>query len=71
MLYYFDINTYIITTVSGVSNTLMRCATLRLQLVILIFAMLQVEHLHVVLQHIKLKLVTVIFEILIPIKLPT
>ena len=49
----------------------MRRATLPLQLVILIFAMLQVEHLHVVLQNIKLKLVTVIFEILIPIKLPT
>ena len=33
MLYYFDINTCIVTTVSGVSNTLTRRATLRLQLV--------------------------------------
>ena len=33
MLYYFDINTCIVTTVSGVSNILMRRATLRLQLV--------------------------------------
>ena len=33
MLYYFDINTCIVTTVSGVSNTLTRHATLRLQLV--------------------------------------
>ena len=28
MLYYFDINTCIVTTVSGVSNTLTRRATL-------------------------------------------
>ena len=33
MLYYFDINTCIVTTVSGVSDTLTRRATLRLQLV--------------------------------------
>ena len=33
MLYYFDINTCIVTTVSSVSNTLTRRATLRLQLV--------------------------------------
>ena len=32
MLYYFELNTCIVTTVSGVSNTLTRCATLRLQL---------------------------------------
>ena len=33
MLYYFDINACIVTTVSGVSDTLTRRATLRLQLV--------------------------------------
>ena len=33
MLYYFDINTCIITTISAVSKTLTRRATLRLQLV--------------------------------------
>ena len=33
MLYYFAINTCIVTTVSGVSDTLARRATLRLQLV--------------------------------------
>ena len=32
MLYYFDINTCIVTTVSGVSDTLTRRATLHLQL---------------------------------------
>ena len=36
MLYYFDINTWIVTTVSGVSDTLTRRAMLRLQLVIII-----------------------------------
>ena len=33
MLYYFAINTCIVTTVSGVSDTLARRATMRLQLV--------------------------------------
>ena len=33
MLYYFDINKWIVTTVSGVSDTPTRRATLRLQLV--------------------------------------
>ena len=33
MLYNFDIDTWIVTTVSGVSDTLTRRATLRLQLV--------------------------------------
>ena len=33
MRYYFDINTCIVTTVSGVSDTLMRHVTLCLQLV--------------------------------------
>ena len=36
MRYYFDINTCIVTTVSGVSDTLTRRATLRLQLVYII-----------------------------------
>ena len=33
MRYYFDINTCIVTTVSGISDTLTRRATLPLQLV--------------------------------------
>ena len=33
MLYYFNINTCIIATISGVSNTLTRRATLRFQLI--------------------------------------
>ena len=33
MLYNFDIDTWIVTNVSGVSDTLTRRATLRLQLV--------------------------------------
>ena len=37
MLYYFDINTCIVTTVSGISDTVTRRATLRLQLVIVIY----------------------------------
>ena len=36
MRYYFDINTYIVTTVSGASNTLTRRATLRLHIYIYI-----------------------------------
>ena len=35
MLYYFDLNACIVTTVSGVSNTLTRRATLRFQLVLI------------------------------------
>ena len=37
MLYYLDINTRILTTVSGVSDTLTRRATLRLQLVYILY----------------------------------